>query len=266
MNRTTYAFENARALQPERLRLLAALLDDGTFRLLERLGVQPGWRCLEVGAGGGSVAAWLCDRTAPAGSVLATDLDTTVLRELKRPNLEVRVHDVLRDELPEREFDLVHARLLLAWLADPEGGLRRMLAALRPGGCLLVEEMDFHSIAPDAGLDPVTRALFRRVIDAHHSVLAEQHAFDPFCGRGLDRALSTAGLARVESEGRLSIWRGGQPGGTVWRLTLIQLREQLIEHGRVTATEVDAIIDLCDDPGLAFMSQATIAAWGYRSR
>jgi trans-aconitate methyltransferase len=133
MNRTTYAFENAQALQPERLRLLAALLDDGTFRLLERLGVQPGWRCLEVGGGGGSVAAWLCDRTAPTGSVLATDLDTTVLRELERPNLEVRVHDVLRDELPEREFDLVHARLLLAWLADPERGLRRMLAPLRPG-------------------------------------------------------------------------------------------------------------------------------------
>jgi hypothetical protein len=63
-----------------------------------------------------------------------------------------------------------------------------------------------------------------------------------------------------------SIWRGGQPGGTVWRLTLIQLREQLIEHGRVTANEVDAIIDLCDDPELAFMSQATIAAWGYRPR
>ena len=97
-------------------------------------------------------------------------------------------------------------------------------------------------------------------------VLADQHAFDPFCGRGLDRVLSTVGLAQVESEGRLSIWRGGQPGGTVWRLTLTQLREQLIAHGRVTAAEVDTVIDLCDDPRLAFMSQATIAAWGLRPR
>ena len=109
--------------------------------------------------------------------MLATDLDTTVLRELKHPNLEVRVHDVLADELPERDFDLVHARLLLAWLTDPEEGLRRMLAALKPGGRLLVEEMDFHSIAPDAGLDPATQVLFKRVIDAHHWVLADQHAF-----------------------------------------------------------------------------------------
>jgi SAM-dependent methyltransferase len=263
---TTYAFENARAVQPERLRLLAALLDDGTFRLLERLGVQSGWRCLELGGGGGSVASWLCDRTAPGGSVLATDIDTTVLRELEHPNLEVRVHDVLTDELPEREFDLVHARLLLAWLADPEQGLRKMVAALRPGGCLLVEEMDFQSIVPDTGLDTATRALFGRVIDAHHAVLAEEHAFDPFCGRGLDRALSIAGVVHIGSEGRLSIWRGGQPGGTIWRLTLIQLREKLIARGRVTADEVDTIIDLCGDPRLAFMSQATIAAWGYRPR
>ena len=264
MTRSRYAFANRRAVQPERLRLLAALLDDGTFRLLERLGVRPGWRCLEVGAGGGSVAAWLCDRTAPGGSVLATDIDTTILRQLERPNLEVRVHDVLADELPEREFDLVHARLLLAWLADPEEGLRRMFGALKPGGRLLVEEMDFHTIAPDAGLDPATRTLFARVVDTHHAVLAEQHAFDPFCGRGLDRALSNVGLAQVESEGRLSIWRGGQPGGIVWQLTLSQLREQLIAHGCVTAADVDTVISLCDDPQLAFMSQATIAAWGHR--
>lgn len=266
MTRSRYAFANRRTVQSDRLRLLSSLLDDGTFRLLERLGVRPGWRCLEVGAGGGSVAAWLCDRTAPGGSVLATDIDTTVLRRLERPNLEVRVHDLLVDDLPEREFDLVHARLLLAWLADPGEGLRRMVRALKPGGRLLVEEMDFHTIAPDAELDPLTQTLFARVIDSHHAVLIEQHAFDPFCGRGLDRVVSSVGLAGVQSEGRLSIWRGGQPGGIVWRLTLTQLREELIAHGAVTAAEVDTVISLCDDPRLAFMSQATIAAWGQRSR
>lgn len=160
-------------MQPGRLRLLAALLDPGTFELLDRLGVKAGWRCLEVGAGGGSVAAWLCDRAGPHGSVLATDIDATVLRELEHPRLEVRVHDVLTDQLPEREFDLVHARLVLAWLARPELGLRRMVAALKPGGLMLVEEMDFHSIAPDAGLDLAKEALFARVIDAHLAVLAE---------------------------------------------------------------------------------------------
>ena len=102
-----YAFDNARDVQRERLGALEALLDAGTIQQLERCGTGRGWRCIEVGAGGGSIAAWLCARVAPEGFVVATDLDTTVLGELSHPNLEVRVHDVLVDELPEAEFDLV---------------------------------------------------------------------------------------------------------------------------------------------------------------
>jgi SAM-dependent methyltransferase len=126
----TYAFENAVAMQRRRLGALEALLDAGTIRHLEARGVAAGWRCLEVGAGGGSIAAWLCDRVGVTGSVVATDLDVTVLAALTRPNLEVRGHDVLADELPPAAFDLVHLRLLLAWLADPGPGVR---GGRRPG-------------------------------------------------------------------------------------------------------------------------------------
>ena len=120
---TTYAFDNARAVQRERLAALAEVLDPGTVRHLEAIGVGPGWRCLEVGAGGGSIAAWLSERVGDDGAVVATDLDTTVLRELSRPNLEIRVHDVLEDDLPEGAFDVVHLRLLLAWLSEPQRAL-----------------------------------------------------------------------------------------------------------------------------------------------
>jgi SAM-dependent methyltransferase len=138
----TYAFDNALAVQRERLDTLEELFDPGTIRQLEARGVAPGWRCLEVGAGGGSIAAWLCDRVAPDGSVMATDLDTGWVAKLSRPNLEVRVHDLLDDDLPEGEFDLVHTRLLLAWLPDPRVGIERLIAALKPGGLLLVHLRD----------------------------------------------------------------------------------------------------------------------------
>ena len=62
-------------------------------------GVGPGWRCLEVGAGAGSIAGWLADRVGPSGQVIATDLDTRFLEQQARPNLEVRRHDVVRDPL-----------------------------------------------------------------------------------------------------------------------------------------------------------------------
>src|SRR5262245_437675 len=52
----------------ERLRLLEGMSDPFSIHCLRQLGIQPGWRCLEVGAGAGSIAGWLADQ-AGAGSV-----------------------------------------------------------------------------------------------------------------------------------------------------------------------------------------------------
>jgi hypothetical protein len=54
-----YAFVNTEPMQRQRLKMLEAWLDDGTIQILDARGLEPGWRCLEAGAGGGSVAAWL---------------------------------------------------------------------------------------------------------------------------------------------------------------------------------------------------------------
>jgi len=260
----TYPFDNAREVQRERLRALEVVLVTGTTAALEARGVQRGWRCLEVGGGGGSIATWLCSRVAPEGHVTATDLDTTVLRELSHPNLEVRVHDVLHDDLPEREFDLIHLRLVLAWLVEPSRALRRLVSALKPGGWLVAEEMDFVSVVADPRMDTESAALFARLIDAHTLVLAERNAFDATYGRRLFGDVEDVGLVDVGSQGRAAMWRGGEAGGRAWKLTLTQLREPLVASGRVTAPEVDLGIALCDDPELSFMSQLTVAAWGRR--
>jgi SAM-dependent methyltransferase len=263
-DQTTYAFDNARAMQRERLGALEAALDPGTTRLLDSIGVRQGWRCLEVGAGGGSIAAWLCDRVAPEGDVVATDMDPTLLREQSRPNLDIRVHDVLEDELPDGAFHIVHLRLLLAWLSEPQTALRRLAAALEPGGWLLAEEMDFSSVAADPRVDAGARSVFERVAAAHDAALARQHRFDLHYGRRVTGDLADAGLADVAGEGRVSMWRGGQAGGTVWRLTLTQLREPMLASGLVTSADVDAAIALCHDPSFAFVSPIVMAAWGRR--
>ena len=168
-----YAYENTRAAQGERLRTLETLFDAGTIAELEARGVGRGWRCLEVGAGGGSIARWLADRVAPDGAVLATDLDTTVLEGLSHPNLEVRVHE-LEHDLPEGEFDLVHVRLVLAWLHDRRTALRRLIAALKPGGWLVAEDLDFASAVPDPHMGAELCARFTRIVKAHHAVIAER--------------------------------------------------------------------------------------------
>jgi 2-polyprenyl-3-methyl-5-hydroxy-6-metoxy-1,4-benzoquinol methylase len=94
-----------------------------------------------VGAGGGSIAEWLAGQVGPDGRVLATDIDTRFLEQLShKKNVEVRRHDIVSDSLPERAFDLVHARLVLLHLPERDRVLGRMAAALKPGGWLLTEE------------------------------------------------------------------------------------------------------------------------------
>src|SRR5690348_11497571 len=103
----------------ERLRLLGQLMNPMTTGRLHRLGVRRGWRCLEVGAGDGSIAAWLAKQVGASGRVVATDIDPRFLAGLEVGGVEVRRHDVTRDLLETGHYDLVHCRALLMHLADP---------------------------------------------------------------------------------------------------------------------------------------------------
>lgn len=82
----------------ERQKIQAAVYDPVTIRRLEVTGVTNGWRCLEAGAGIGSVAQWLSTRVGPTGKVVATDIELRFLGRKSVPNLEVRQHDILKDE------------------------------------------------------------------------------------------------------------------------------------------------------------------------
>ena len=122
-----YLFTHEDQTERERLAAIEAGLDPTTIECLEKIGVGEGWRCLEVGAGAGSIAAWLCRRVRPQGKVVATDLQTKFLEAIDASNLEVRKHDISKDELEPDAFDLVMARKVLEHLADPPAALRRMV-------------------------------------------------------------------------------------------------------------------------------------------
>jgi 2-polyprenyl-3-methyl-5-hydroxy-6-metoxy-1,4-benzoquinol methylase len=61
------ARQSAEAFERERLGLLERLADPITLRRLQSLGVGVGWRCLEVGAGHGSIVRWLARQVGPQG-------------------------------------------------------------------------------------------------------------------------------------------------------------------------------------------------------
>ncbi len=126
-----------------RFAALSALFDSSSRRHLADRGVAPRWHCLEVGGGGELIAEWLSSRVGAAGRVVVTDVDTRFLESIKRPNIDVRLHDITSDPLPERAFDLIHARTVLDAPPRTRPGAARLPArALKPRGWLVCEEFD----------------------------------------------------------------------------------------------------------------------------
>lgn len=259
----TYLLDNAWHQQRERLAGLEAWFDPGTIRHLEALGVVPGWRCLEVGAGGGSIAEWLARRAGPTGHVLATDLDTRFLDVLDRPNLEVRRHNLLSDPLPNAAFDLIHARFVLEHIPDRTTALARLAAALAPGGWLLLEDTDSASWLPAPDTAPEAAALFTRWTAAYIQ-LCRASGTDPYAGRRLYGELGALGLAALGAEGRVFMVRGGSPPAEVWRLTAEQVSPRLVAEGLLTGDDMARTLALLADPAFVWMEGLVMAAWGQR--
>ncbi|HVN11611.1 MAG TPA: methyltransferase [Kineosporiaceae bacterium] len=256
-----YAYDHAWALERRRLAGLEGALDPGTKRHLTALGVGPGSRCAEIGAGGGSIAFWLADQVAPEGTVLATDLDVTFLaaRTSIRRGLQVLRHDITAEDLPGG-FDLVHARWLVEWLADRRGALRRMASGLRPGGVLLIEEPDFVTIYDAA--EPIALRRAVRAAMAHLETISPIHVE---YGRQAMSDLIAIGLVDVQAEGRCPIVRGGDPlAADFLRLTLEKFRDPVLAHGGVSTDEFDQAVAALQDPRCTVMTPMTVAAWGRR--
>jgi SAM-dependent methyltransferase len=250
-----YAFVGEK---PERLAGIEATWDPGTMFRLEALGTGPGWRCLEAGAGGGSVAAWLANRVGPTGHVIATDLETTLLEPLAGDNLEVLKHDLLADELPADAFDLVHARLLLEWLGDRDA-LQRLVAAIAPGGWLLVEDFDWAIGGPADDAAVLCKA-YEAILGLLQSIGYQRHY-----GRTLLARLEQAGLSELGNDVRAYVLHGGSPGTAFERFSFHAQRDRLIASQALSEPEVDEALRALNDPAHYFLTPAMFAAWGRKS-
>ena len=258
-----YVFDDSWQRYRERLAGLEALYDPQTIRHLASIGIAEGWRCLEVGGGGGSVAEWMSDRVGSGGSVLATDVDTRYLDALSKDNLEVRRHDIVADELPAESFDLIHARQVFSALPDTEQALKRVVTALRPGGWLLLEDLDWGNVSKTGTTlrypvkDPRRGA---RVIKGFLAYI-QALGYDPQYGGRLPGELMGQGLIDIGSE----MWSGLIWGGsraTLEPASLMErLRDPLIAAG-VAAKDLDAELKLIADPAVAQFPVPMVSAWG----
>ncbi|QLY28461.1 class I SAM-dependent methyltransferase [Nocardia huaxiensis] len=253
-----YTLPNEWDLADERLALLGAAYDPESIALAQRLGVGPGWRCLEAGAGGGSFARWLCDATLPGGRVLAVDADPRHLTDLPDLGGETARIDLVTGELPESAFDFVHTRFVLLHIAQRDIVLRRLIRALAPGGLLLLEEGDglgVHHEMPGA-FGEVWRAFARAT---------EAAGANQSWARNLPAHLQSLGLTDIHAEATIPMFRGASPPARMWRLTWTKSTETLMAQG-LSPTVIAAAQAELNDHQRWFHAPPTVRVWARAAR
>lgn len=251
----------------ERLKVLARVRWGDTSALLNRVGVLSGWRCLDLGCGGGDVTLEIARMVGENGRVVGIDIDATKL-ELARNeaaesglrNVEFRVVDVT-DWSEPLGYDLVFCRFLLQHLSQPQDLIRRMWAAVKSGGALVVEDTDFeglHCDPPNPGFEFYART--------YPGTLA-RFGGDANLGRKLYRLFLDAGIPNpsVTLVQRVDAIGGEKP---MPLLTLEASAQSMIGGGLATAEQVQSAIAclaaFTDDPTTIMSSPRIYQVWSRR--
>lgn len=228
----------------KRLKILAGATWPTTQALLERVGLRSGMRCLDVGCGSGEVTLQIARVTGSKGEVVGVDADESILElareEAERQHLKAkfRIADALQLK-EEPNFELVYSRFLLTHLPHPQSAVDGMVRAVKPGGIIVLEDIDFsgHFCYPNC-------PAFYRYIELYQAV-AIQRGSDPFIGTKLLGMLREANLEQVQMEVVLPTFNEGA-GKLVAQVTMEHIRERVVTSDLATHEEIDAIIQDLD--------------------
>ncbi len=257
-----YPFDNRNEPSHLQHRGLSALLDEFTTNRISNLLDLRGKRCLEVGAGGGSIALWLAEQVGPEGSVLATDLRPLQIPSHER--LTVLQHDLVNQPAPEGEFDLIHARLVLNHLPERREILHRLVGALAPGGIILDEDWD--ATRTDLVVSAPTEEaaeLYRLYQETIGPKILAKAGTDRSWARRVHAYLLEEGLTNVDTYVSSRNWTGGSDSAQLVISSLYQLRQQFLDHG-IAEAKLDELRSLLDDPRLVINGHLLFSTSGQR--
>jgi SAM-dependent methyltransferase len=156
---------------------------------------------LEMGSGPGFVTKQLLE-LAPTGSVTALEIDPVLIERAEQylqgaddGRWRIVKASVMDTGLPENSFDFVYARFLFEHLPDPVGAAKEALRVLKPGGKLVIADIDDGLLIFDPPPPPEVKAIDKRLREDHASKGGNR-----LIGRQLPRMLRAAGFGNVDME------------------------------------------------------------------
>ncbi|MFI6422046.1 class I SAM-dependent methyltransferase [Streptomyces sp. NPDC050842] len=252
-------FRPEQAGEGERIDFGALAYDDITMARLRALGAGPGWRCLDVGAGTGTVSRRLL---AEAGvtSVLAVDRDVRFLRDRPLPGLDVLEADVTAPDFAPGRFRLVHARFVLMHLPEHTRLVTRLAELVEPGGVLVLSDaVDLTSglpgdVRPGTPYTAAMRAMWQGLRDTIGTDVSRVPSYP--------QLLRGAGLVPVAAEIHVPPLRPGSPLSRFWADTWQRSRAAMLATGLVDDAAVDEAVRYLESDECAALSAGMLTAWG----
>ena len=224
--------------ETNRLERQAAYLNDLTRQVLERAGLRPGMRVLDIGCGMGDVSLLAARLVGPTGSVLGVDRDADGLERARARATAAGIANAAfrQAELPNIEggeqFDAVIGRLVMIYFPDPAAGLRELLRHLRPGGVVAFQEPDLSRAATVPPTEAVTEAVARMTL------VFERCGFHPRIGVSLGKVFEDAGLT-PSLIGLTPVEQGGGGFSPSWLVATIRsLAPAMVKTGVATEAEI----------------------------
>lgn len=209
----------------ERLRLLCALHDPFSRRLLLDAGLCPGNAFVEFGCGLGCISRWVATRGArTTGIDLSHDHvseASRLAREAGIEQVEFRQGSIYESDLPEGTFDFAYCRFLLSHLSRPVTAMRTMVACLKPGGALVCEEPDLKTIYSEPPSSAYAEAV-KRILQ-----LADALALDFRFGTKLALNARSIGLEVQRADAYQRHFLGGKEKG-YWTWSFAEARPSLL--------------------------------------
>lgn len=242
-----------------------------TERFLDRLAIPPGARCLDVGCGPGFVVESLRARAGDSGEVTALDESPRWMASLSRraaergwKNVKLVEGTVESAPLEEGAYDVVFLRWVLSFLERPGDVVRRLAAALRPGGVLAIQDYNHEGVS----LFPESDG-FRAVVAATRRLYATRHG-DPWVAARLPRLFAEAGLEPPELTPNVLCGGPGSPAFRWADLFFVPHSESMVRAG--VLREEDRAAFLRDweerrrDPHAMFFSPIVVDASARKPR